>query len=115
MKQFYILLGFTVAVSGLDPDAVMRAGPGVKPPQLVHKVEPNYTREAREHIVQGKVLVEFAVDTSGLPANIVVLRPLGFGLDEQAVRAMKEWRFSPGTNNGQTVPVYATVEFNFGL
>ena len=96
-------------------EEVVPIGPGVKPPSVIHKVEPEYSRAAREAKVQGSVLLELVVDENGVPSDISVLNPLGFGLDENAERAVSRWRFKPGMQDGVPVRVAATVQVNFRL
>ena len=47
--------------------------------------------------------------------DIKVVRPLGLGLDEKAIEAIKKWRFRPGVKNGKPVAVLVTIEVNFRL
>jgi len=93
----------------------LRVGGGVTAPQLQHKVEPEYSEEARKAKFQGTVVLYIEVDTSGKATNIHVLRSLGLGLDEKAMEAVKKWTFIPGKKNGVPVTVQATVEVNFRL
>jgi TonB family protein len=60
-------------------------------------------------------LLSLLVDENGQPQNIKVLAPLGYGLDENAVNAIKTWRFAPGTKDGKAVAVPVTVEVSFHL
>lgn len=92
-----------------------RVGKGVTPPKLLHKVEPKYSSEASAAGVQGTVILELVVDEKGLPVNIQLLSPIGFGLDESAIRAVEQWRFDPGLKAGQPVRVLANVEVNYRL
>jgi TonB family protein len=94
---------------------VFRVGPGVTPPKIRHKEEPDYTRAASDAKVQGQCLLELIVDEHGMPTKIAVLSPLGFGLDEQAIDAISKWRFVPGQKDGIPVKIQATVEVNFRL
>jgi len=55
------------------------------------------------------------VDETGTPRNIVVIRPLGSGLDEKATEAVSKWKFRPATMNGQTVAMQANIEVNFAF
>jgi TonB family protein len=88
----------------------------VVPPKVIRRVNPEYSREALVNRVQGRVVLRIVIDQQGVPGNIWVVSPLGFGLDEQAVAAVKRWRFQPaGTRDGRPVAVYATVEVNFRL
>jgi TonB family protein len=92
---------------------VQRIGPGVKPPRLIFKVEPEYTPEARDAKVQATVAFEIVVSEQGKATNITVLSPAGYGLDERAEAAIREWVFEPGQKDGKPVPILATVDVNF--
>jgi TonB family protein len=67
--------------------------------------------------IQGKVWLEVVVMPDGRPGNIRVVRSLDrtFGLDEEAIKAMRQWRFRPGTRQGEAVAVAVTVEMEFTL
>ncbi|MBV9507733.1 MAG: TonB family protein [Acidobacteriia bacterium] len=91
------------------------AGNGVTPPALLQKIEPEYTEEARLAKYQGTVVVAVVVGTDGTAQNMRVIRSLGLGLDEKAMEAISQWKFKPGTKDGQPVQVAATIEVNFRL
>ncbi len=93
----------------------MRAGNGVTKPELLRKVEPLYTEEARTAKLQGVVVVNVIIGTDGSASNIRVVKSLGLGLDEKAIEAVQQWQFKPGTKDGAAVPVQATIEVNFRL
>jgi len=93
----------------------VRIGGDVLAPKLLAKVEPTYSEEARTAKLSGTAVLSIEVDASGLPQNINVLRSPGLGLDAEAVAAVAQWRFQPGTRNGTPVNVLATVEVNFRL
>lgn len=97
------------------PEGVFRVGSGVQAPRLLFKLEPEYTQEARAAKFQGKVVLYVEVGPDGEPRNTRVLRSLGLGLDEKALRAVRQWRFAPGMKEGQPVAVAATIEMNFRL
>jgi TonB family protein len=99
------------APNGLD--GAVRVGSGVTPPRLRHKVDPEYSPEARADHIQGTVVLQLAVSEEGRATGINVMSPLGFGLDEQALAAVEKWEFSPGMKDGKPVKVLATVEVNF--
>ena len=92
-----------------------RVGQGVTPPRVLSKREPQYNEAARTQRVMGTVVLYVEVDQSGNPANIQTIEPLGFGLDEMAIEAVRTWRFSPGMKEGRPVRVAATIEVNFRL
>jgi TonB family protein len=87
----------------------------VTPPMAKNSVEAIYSDEARRKKIGGVCLVSLIVDTNGMPRNVRVRRPLGYGLDQNAVEAARRYRFKPATKNGQPVPVMITVEINFRL
>ena len=92
-----------------------RVGGGVTAPVVLHKVEPEYSEEARKAKYQGTVLLYIEVDANGHATNIKVQRSLGLGLDEKAIEAVKQWKFKPGYKDGKPVTVAATIEVNFRL
>lgn len=94
---------------------VFRVGKGVSPPWVLSKVDPDYTEEARLARYQGTVVVSAIIGTDGLAYNMKAVRGLGLGLDEKAIEAISQWKFKPGTKDGQPVPVMATIEVNFRL
>ncbi len=94
---------------------VYRIGGGVSAPQLVFKVEPEYSEEARKAKFQGTVVLYVVVDEKGNPRDLKVVRALGLGLDQKAIEAVQKWRFKPGLKDGKPVPVAAQIEVNFRL
>jgi len=96
-----------------DPGEPMRVGPGVTPPRLLRKVEPEYTPSARADHIQGTVILQIVVNEKGRAADISVLSPLGFGLDEKAQAAVEKWEFAPGMKGGIHVKILAEVMINF--
>jgi TonB family protein len=92
-----------------------RPGYTITKPELLHKVEPEYSEDARKAKYSGTVVLYIEIDATGHATNIRVQRSLGMGLDEKAVEAVKKWLFVPGKENGKPVTVPATVEVNFRL
>ena len=102
------------AVPAAGPGAV-RAGGAVSAPRVLQKVEPEYSELARVAKYQGTVLLYVEIEPDGVAHNIQVTRGLGLGLDEEAEDAVGQWKFSPGSKDGQPVTVAATIEINFRL
>jgi protein TonB len=94
-------------------------GNGISDPVLVREVKPNYTADALRAKLQGTVEMEAVVLANGTidPRSIRILRSLDptFGLDREAVEAVKRWRFSPALRKGQPVAVLVTLELAFTL
>ena len=95
--------------------AAEKVGNGVSAPKVIYKAEPAYTEEAKAARVQGTVGLKLVVTEEGTAEDISVVRSLDKGLDEQAVIAVKKWRFAPGEKAGKAVPVDVTIEVNFRL
>jgi periplasmic protein TonB len=93
------------------------SGSGVTMPQVIKQVKPAYTTDAMRAKVQGIVLVECLVNADGSVGDVRVRRSLdsAFGLDQEAVKAARQWRFRPGTRLGEPVPVLVTIELTFTL
>lgn len=92
---------------------LMRSGQTMPVP--IRKVDPDYTQQATDARIEGAVTLSIVVNESGIPTDIKVLRPLGYGLDQKAVEAVEQWRFRPGMKDGRPVSVPANVEVNFRL
>jgi TonB family protein len=111
--RFLLIAVFaTVASAQTIP---MHLGPGITPPRLKKKVEPEFSPLARKARIQGTVLLQIVVTERGRASNIEVISPLGFGLDEKAEQAILKWEFIPAEKDGMPIPVLATVEVNFRL
>ena len=110
--------------SGLGPGSgggvgggVYRLGAGIVIPQPVREVKPRYTAEAMRAKVQGAVLLEAVVLPDGTVGDVRITKSLDqvFGLDAEAIRAAKQWRFVPGTRFGEPVAVLVVLELSFTL
>ena len=88
---------------------------GVVAPRVIREVKPKYTRSAMERKVQGNVQVDAVVLSDGTVGDVTVKKSLDAELDEEAVKATKEWRFSPGTKNSKAVDVLVSIELTFTL
>jgi protein TonB len=104
------------AGGGDDP---VGPGTGVISPQLIKEVKPSYTAGAVQAKLQGTVVMQAVVlpDGSVDPARIRITRSLDatFGLDQQAIIAVKQWHFRPGTRRGEAVAMWVDVELTFTL
>ncbi len=103
------------APSDAQATGALRPGGNVSPPVPVYRAEAQYSPEALKAKWQGSVTLSLVVDENGKTQNIHVIRPLGLGLDEQAIDAVSRWTFKPGLKNGVAVPVQAQIEVTFRL
>jgi TonB family protein len=90
--------GFAAPQTGLEngqASGIFRVGAGVSPPQPIYQPEPAFSEYARQAKFEGTVVLMLVLNEEGAPTNIHVSRPLGYGLDEMAVRAVERWRFKP--------------------
>ena len=106
-----------VSTSFAAQAAVYKPGQdGVRSPVLVREVKPQYTAEAKARGVQGTVEVVAVVKTDGTVADDVrVTKSLDEQLDQQAIIAVRQWQFRPGTKDGTPVDVEVNVELTFTL
>lgn len=90
---------------------------GVSAPVPVRQVRPQYTSAAMAARLAGSVIVECIVLPDGSVGDARVTRSLDarLGLDEEAVKAARQWRFRPGLFNGQPVAVRVTIELSFSI
>lgn len=121
MKYIIRLLVALLVLGGFLATAraqeVFAPGPGVTYPVVVHQVNPDYTAEAKAARIQGNVLLDTVVLANGNVGDVRVARSLDttYGLDEQAVKAAKQWTFKPGTKDGKAVAVRVSIELTFTL
>ena len=94
-----------------------RPGAGVTSPRVLEEKKPAYTAEAMRAKVQGAVWLECIVMPDGTVGNVRVTRSLDsvFGLDQEAIKAARQWKFVPGMREGKPVPVLITIELTFTL
>jgi TonB family protein len=116
--QLTLLLPSTTTVVPADRQSTAEkteSDSGVKSPQLLSKVQPEYSEEARAAHLEGAVLLSAVVNQQGVPEDVAVLKPLGLGLDESAKQCVKQWRFDPAMKDGKPVSMRVRVEVNFEL
>jgi periplasmic protein TonB len=94
-----------------------QAGNLVVSPRLIREIKPGYTPEAMRARIQGMVTLRALVLPDGSVGTAHVVRSLDstFGLDEEALKTVKLWRFMPGTLAGRAVPVLVEIELTFTL
>jgi len=105
--------GNTRGVGGGEYDI----GSGVTSPRLLREIKPVYTAEAMRAKVQGVVQLRAIVLPDGSVGRVEVLKSLDpvFGLDQEAIKAARQWRFAPGMRLGEPVAVRVVLELSFTL
>ena len=106
-------------VAGTLGVQVLAAAPQTKEvtttPVLIKDVKAAYTPEAMRKKQQGRVGLALTVKPDGTVGKVRVTQHLSPELDAEAVKAVKQWRFKPGTKNGKPVPVETDAEMTFAL
>ena len=88
---------------------------GMTPPKVLNSIDPSSNEFAQKYGIAGMELLRTVVDASGKPQQMAIARPIGFGLDEKAVEAVKNSHFTPATLNGQPVPVVIDLVVTFRI
>jgi protein TonB len=97
-------------------DSPVRVGGNVKAPVIIEpRAEPRYTEIARRARIAGIVVIEAIIDRQGNVTDAHVLKGLPLGLEQEALNAIRQWKFKPGSLNGMPVAVYFNLTVNFRL
>ncbi len=97
------------------PQTTPAAQTGTTPPRPIRQVKPSYTEDAMRAKVEGTVIAECVVQADGTVGDVRVIKSLEPSLDDEAVKAARQWRFVPGTKDGVAVPMVITIELAFHL
>jgi TonB family protein len=104
------------AVRGLRVRAVASGTGAVNPPRVEEfTTPPLYSERARARRIEGVVTIGVHIDAGGQPSRARVLRGLGFGLDENALVALRQWHFAPGTRSGRPAAMDVDIDVEFSL
>ena len=100
-----------------NPDAVDGEShtPGLTTPKLRHEVRPTYTANAMRGKLQGHAELEAIVERDGFVGPLRITKSLDRELDIEAIRAVRQWRFTPALMNGEPVRCRVTVDMAFTL
>lgn len=100
---------------GVGPGIFHLGESGVSAPKPIYAPEPEFSEEARKAKYQGVVGMNVIVGPDGRIHDPRVVHSLGMGLDEEALKTVKLWKFEPGKRNGQPVSVAVYIEVDFHL
>jgi TonB family protein len=89
--------------------------PGSSNVELTYAPAPEYTSEAKQMKIQGKVILSVTFTAGGQVQVVSVVHGLGHGLDEQARRIVQLYKFKPATKNGKPVDMTTNVTITFQL
>jgi len=108
----------TKLLSSNRPNGDIRhVGGNIKPPRVIQSADPVFSSYARNMKLVGNVNVYMWVEPDGSPSHLQVVRPLGMGLDERALRAASQFQYSPATRDGEPIRVelYINMNMNFQM
>jgi protein TonB len=85
------------------------------PPELIHRTQPKYPKEARSMNIQGNVILDVEIMSNGEISKIEVKScyPVGYGFEEAAINAVKRWKFLPSKYNGEPVACWVQIPITF--
>jgi periplasmic protein TonB len=118
MRSASVMLSVGLLVLGGSLGAAQeRPGKGVTMPEVLSEVKPRYTDSAKAERIEGNVMLEAVVKEDGSVGDVKVVKSLDekHGLDAEAIKALKQWRFKPGMKDGKAVAVLVEVEMTFTL
>lgn len=117
MKLLLALMLVAAAAGGQGSSTVYTPGEGVSLPQVTKQVKADYTEAAKANRIVGTVILDVVVLSDGAVGDVTVSTSLDstYGLDDNAVAAMKQWAFRPGLKDGKPVAVRVNVEIAFTL
>jgi periplasmic protein TonB len=96
-------------------EQIYDVGGDVKAPRVLHRVIPEFTEKSRDRHVEGSVILAAVVTSKGEPRQIRVQKGVEQDLDEQAVDALKQWQFAPGTKDNKPVATRVSIEIRFNV
>ena len=96
------------------PQGPLRLHQGIQAPRKIVDVAPKYPALARESRVDGIVILDVIIDETGVVTSTRVLKSVAL-LDQSAIEAVRQWKFTPARLNGEAIPIVMTVTVSFRL
>lgn len=94
-------------------EPVFRVSRNVEGPKIISRVDPEFTQCARDEKFTGTTVVSLEVDKMGAIRDVQIVQPIGCGLDDAAVRAVRQWRFAPAMHKGEPVASLVEAEVSY--
>jgi TonB family protein len=89
--------------------------PGLTMVRMIRAAKPQYTRDAMLRRVQGEVTMRVVVNTDGSVSDVIIVRSLDPGLDQEALKAAQQFQFAPATKDGVPVRMAVNIVLEFNL
>ncbi len=103
-------IGYVSAQAGTEGVKILG---GIVPPRVISRIEPVYTSGARTARVSGDVILSVEVDASGNVGRVKAVKEMGFGLTNEAISAVRKWKFQPATRDGRPVAQEMVITVHF--
>jgi periplasmic protein TonB len=103
-----------IAPPAPTPPGPQRLHQGVQAPRKIVDVAPRYPTLARDIRIEGTVILDVIIDEHGAVTSTRVLKSIAF-LDQAAIDAVRQWKFTPARLNGEAIPIVMTVTVTFRL
>ena len=115
-EEYLANKGFRFSIPpGAEDETPVKPPPPIVYPKLLLRVDGAYTRAARSARRKGAVKLSLIVGTDGRVHRVQLLRGLGLGLDENAIRVLQLWRFEPARQMDKVIAVESTIEMHFDI
>lgn len=129
MKRILLIIGTTLLLAAAPWCAAQSANQSkaqavdqavavtddITPPRLSEVASPDYTAEAKKKKIEGTVTLAIVINKKGDVVDAKVVKGIGYGLDENAIIAVKEWKYKPAEKDGEPVAVKMEVTMDFYL
>ena len=93
----------------------MSSGVGITAPKLISKKAPKYGKASQVAKLEGTTALYVVIGTDGIPSEILIYRKLSPDLDEEAIKSVRQWRFTAGNLKGEPIALPVIIEINFKL
>lgn len=115
-KDRFVAFDLPVPSGPYIPDcSALRPKTGKVLPRSIYAPAPEYTDKARKKKISGSVVLSLIVGTDGRAHDIKVTKPLGYGLDENAVKAVQSWKWEPALEEGTPIESKVNMSISFSL
>jgi TonB family protein len=99
----------------IEAAAKQKRPPSYTPPIPIHMVDADFVDPGVKSVYEAVAIVTVTVSTEGVPTEVLLKRGLGFGADEKAIAAVKQYRFLPATSKGKPVAASREIEVKFAM
>jgi protein TonB len=106
---------WTVRFAELNPNPTGHAQADLSAPEAITKVDPAYPQDLIADKIEGTVVLRAIIRSDGSVGDVSVLEGFDPRLNENARRALQQWRFRPGTKDGVPIDIEAVVRVPFKI